>query len=137
MDNLNIDRNQRRNKQSKRRFPILRWLGGGAIGCFSSLLLLGITFGLGPTGLDMIMIGQYLIFERFFDFLWSLYRVAISSELHFLTSVLIYSIVWGIIGALLGSGRKKQEIIGIVIAVLYVALGVLGLKLYGSIIFPT
>ena len=137
MDGLDTNRNPQPNKLSKRSFPVLRWLGGGTIGCFGGLLLLGMTFTLGPTRLSTILIGQYLIFERFFDFFWSLYRVTISSELFFLTSVLVYSIVWGIIGALLGSGRKKQEIIGVVLAIIYVALGLLGLQLYGSTIFPT
>jgi len=85
----------------------------------------------------MILIGQYLIFEQFFEFFWSLFGVAISSELHFLTSVLGYSIVWAIIGALLGSGEKKQMIIVIAIAVIYVGIGLLALRLYGSTIFPT
>jgi hypothetical protein len=86
----------------------------------------------------MILTGQYLIFLQFFTFIFSsLYGQALSDGSHFLTAGLAYSIAWGIIGALLGSGRKKQEIVGIVFAIIYVALGILGLQLYGSIIFPT
>jgi hypothetical protein len=138
MDNLNIDNNPQQNKRSNRLSLFLRWLVGGVIGFVSGLLLLGISFALGPTLLGFIFVGQYLIFEQFFFFIfWSLYREAISNGLDFLTSVLVYSIVWGIIGALLGSGRKKQVIIGIVIVIIYVAVGLLGLQLYGSTMFPT
>jgi hypothetical protein len=137
MDNLNSNSNPQLNKLPKRSFPFLRWLGGGAIGCFSGLLLLGITLVLGPTLLNTIFIGQYFMFLQFLTFIFSsLYSEVLSSGSHFLMAGLVYSIVWGIIGALLGSGRKKQKIIGIVIAVIYIALGLLGLQLYGSIIFP-
>src|SRR5690349_20111683 len=103
MDDLDTHSNPQPKKLSNRKLPVLRWLGGSAVGCFSGLLLLVITFALGPVPLGMILIGQYLMFEQFFEFFWSLFGVAISSELHFLTSVLGYSIVWAIIGALLGS----------------------------------
>ena len=138
MYNQNIDKNSQSKKWQSWLIPSLRWLGGGVIGCVSGLLLLVITFALGPTLFGFIFIGQYLIFEQFFFFIyWSLYRDAISNGLDFLTSVLAYSIIWGIIGALLGSRRKNQVIIGIVIAIIYVAVGLLGLQLYGSTMFPT
>jgi hypothetical protein len=138
MDDLDANRKSQLNKRSNKNFPVLRWLGGGAIGCFSGLLLLGITLVLGPTLPGTLFVGQYFIFLQFFAFIFSsLYRQALSDGAHFLAAGLAYTITWGIIGALLGSGRKKQEIIGIVIAIIYVALGILGLQLYGSIIFPT
>jgi hypothetical protein len=138
MDNLNSNSNPQPNKPPKRNFPVLRWLGGGAIGCFSGLLLLGITLVLGPTLLGTIFIGQYFMFLQFLTFIFSsLYSKVLSSGSHFLMAGLVYAIVWGIIGALLGSGRKKQMMIAIVITIIYVALGLLGLRLYGSIIFPT
>jgi hypothetical protein len=108
------------------------------MGCFSSLLLLGITYVVGPSPVSFIFLGQFLIFqELFFSIFWSLHREAITNGLDFLTSALVYSLVWGIIGALLGSGRKKQVILGIVIAIIYIAVGLLGLRLYGSTMFPT
>lgn len=137
MDGQDANTNPQPSNLSNKSLPVLRWLGGGAIGCFSGLLLLGITLALGPAPLGMILIGQFLFFEGFFDSFLSLFRIAISSEVLFLTSVLVYSIVWGIIGALLGSGRKKQVMIGIVIPILYVAVGLFGLWLYGSTMFPT
>ncbi len=139
MNNLNTDINPQPSKPSNWLALSLRWLGGGAIGCISGLLLLVITFALGPIALfGFIFLGQYLIFERFVFFVYSsLYGDAISYELNFLVSLFVYSMIWGVIGALFTSGRKKQIVLGAIIITIYVVVGLLAFKLFGSTMFPT
>lgn len=139
MDNLNIDSNPQPKKQANWLVPSFRWFGGCVIGCVSGLLLLIIAFVIGPIALlGFIFLGQYLVFERFVFWVYSsLYGDVISYELNFLFSVVVYSVVWGIIGALFASGKKKYVILGTIMFIIYVALGLLAFKLLGSTMFPT
>ena len=137
MDNL-TDSNARPSRQSK------HWLRGGAIGCIGGLLLLFITYAIGLIPFfGFIFLGQYLLIQRFVFLVYSsLYGDSISNGLNFyvlniVVILFIYSTIWGVIGALFASKRKKQVIIATISIVIYVIVGLLAFNMYGSTIFPT
>lgn len=136
MNNL-TDSNPQPSRQAK------HWLRGGAVGCVSGLLLLLITYVTGPVAfIGFIFLGQYLLIQRFVLLVYSsLHGDYIANPLNFyvlsfIVILLIYSTIWGIIGALFASGRKKQVIIAVILIVIYVIGGLLAFNIYGSTIFP-
>ncbi len=140
MDNLNTTASPHLKDRKGWVVLFLRWFLGGVVGFISGLSLLIINFVTGPLcPVGFILLGQYVLFENLIYTI--LYDKFISRTLHHmsasLVSLLIYSVFWGAIGALLASGRKKQIIVGTILLILYILLGYWSLMIYGSRLIPT
>src|SRR5919106_1624960 len=124
MDNLNIDSNPQPNKLSKWPVLFLRWFLGGlaGIGISASIYFALIT----PTFrgpffwlLEMLPI----LSAPFIGHTYLFYPHTVSfphiNDL-FVTFPVLF---WGLIGALLASGRKSQTTTGIILLVLFIVVG--------------
>ncbi|MDK1081685.1 MAG: hypothetical protein QGD88_09430, partial [Anaerolineae bacterium] len=103
-------------------FLLVRWLFGGIVGYIGSFILILLALsnqGLLPI-LGSILVGQFELFNRL---IFSIYKFFFnnypSSDLKLNLSLIFYATLWGLIGALLLSGKKKQIKIGVVLLVIY------------------
>jgi|GEM_PF-5429383 len=121
MDHSNTDVNRQPKERLGWLILFLRWFVGGIVGYISSLFLLIITETVYPPLLGPIIAGQQeLFYEIFFYMSFDNFR---SSDFIYQASVFVYSTLWGLIGALLASGRKKQKRFGMILLLLYVVAG--------------
>ena len=120
---------------------LFRWLLGGVVGGGCSLVAIGITLVKGPIlFFGLICLGQYGLYRNIVPSLTKSFTyndIVMQYLLHVILSLIMYSISWGIIGALLASGRKKQIIVGVVLLILYASIGYWSLITYGSRMMPT
>jgi len=139
MDNLNTIADPHSKIQKSWAILLLRWFLGSVAGSIGSSFLLASTFLMGPLPIvGIIVLGQYGLWNQIISSInFSLYDKIFLYVLNIIFSLLIYSILWGLIGALLASGRKKQIIIGMILMTLYVIAGVLSFSIYGSRMIPT
>ncbi len=131
MDHLNANTNNQPKEQISLLF--LRWIVGGIVGFVCSFFLLITAETVYPPILGPIIAGQqelfyelifYISFDHFgsVDFIYNL-------------SVFIYSTVWGLIGALIASGRKQQKRIGVILLVIYVVAGAVFMMIWTVLSF--
>jgi hypothetical protein len=117
MNNLNLEPSLQPNKQLNWPVLFLRWLLGAlaAIG-ISSLIYLDFLTGINiiPILLKLPFVGQYYILN------YLIYSGLNSSKY----SIIIPALIWGVIGALLTSGNKKQIHSGRTLLILYVIGGI-------------
>jgi hypothetical protein len=116
MGNQNLLSNPQPNKLSNWPLP-LRWLLGGLAGFgISSLLYLNFLTDINiiPVLLKVPFIGQYYVLNY-------LIYSGLNSDKY---SIIIPALIWGVIGALLTSGNKKQIDSGWTLLIFYVIGGI-------------
>ena len=116
MDNQNLQNNPQPNKLSNWTLP-LRWLLGGLVGFgTSSLFYLDFSTSTNviPFLLKIPFVGQYYILN------YLIYSELNSSKYN----IIIPALIWGVIGALLTSGNRKQIDSGRTLLILYVIAGI-------------
>lgn len=103
---------------------LVRWFIGGFVGYVGSFILFAVSSqGFLPL-LGLIFVGQHELFNRIiFSIYFFLYNNFPSSDLKLNASLMIYSTLWGVIGALIASGRQKQKRFGVILLLLYVVIG--------------
>jgi hypothetical protein len=118
----------------------------GVIGCIGagvgSLFLLAITFVLGANPVGLIILGQYLLLKQSVYFIYSLLNDGLDSGiisygLVEMISIIAFSSIWGLIGALLALKERKQRIAGWLLILLYLIAGYISFRIFGSSIIPT
>lgn len=107
---------------------IFRWLLGGVVGYKVSLFLLMISETRYPPVLGPIISGQR---QLFYNLLHSDFK---PNDEILEISILIYLIIWGLIGALLASGNKIQKRIGAILLVVYILSGI-GFTIFSIFMF--
>ncbi|MDK1029586.1 MAG: hypothetical protein QGD88_09435 [Anaerolineae bacterium] len=101
-----------------------RWLLGSVVGAIIGLALHFLKVIIYPPILGPIIQGQRALFDQLiFSIYYLLFNNYLSSDLRFYLSLIIYATLWGLIGALLLSGKKKQIKIGVVLLVIYLVVG--------------
>jgi hypothetical protein len=101
----------------------LRWLLGGIAGYVAGVFLLILGYTGQPPLLGPIIVGQVEFFNNLFY--WTSLDTFIESPpiTFFGTSGFACSLLWGITGSLLASGRKRQMTSGMIFLILYLLLG--------------
>ncbi len=101
----------------------LRWLLGGIAGYLISYYLFIISAS-GPLPvIGFLFLGQVELFNSLlFKALYDNF-ILFSPTSIYGTSIFLYSMLWGLIGALLASRRRKQIIAGVIFLVLYIIAG--------------
>lgn len=133
------DQNSISDSQSKnwrmRLILFLRWLGGALLGYIISFLLLI----LNETGnlplLGLVISGQEELFEL--AFFYALYGKLGSTDSTYNVALFVYASLWGLVGALLISGRRKQIRLGVIFLILYVITGCLSYIILAMVMIPT
>lgn len=117
---------------------LARWFIGGLVGYVGSFILFAVSSqGFLPL-LSLIFVGQHELFNRIIFAIYSfLFNNFPSSDLKLNASLLIYSTLWGVIGALLLSGRKRQIKIGLLFLIIYIVVGFLSSVIFSFMLFPT
>lgn len=141
-NSINIIDNKSKNQSPKKSSGIfLRWLLGSIISGMGSLVAIGITFIKVPILIfGLIFLGQYEFCRKIVSSItksFSYEDIILQYILNSIFSLILYSVSWGLIGALLASGRKKQIFGGVVLLILYAIIGYWSLITYGSRIIPT
>ena len=141
MDNQDPAMDSRSNKLRPVLVLLGRWLLGGLAGFWISAwigqgYLSNNTTGLLKLILDstslvaVLFMGQVLLFDpSFFGKKWFIDWLAYSfpnAERNFLI-VLVPSLIWGLVGLLLASGRNEQKKMGIILLIIYVIVGCISL----------
>ena len=121
---INSDSDSQSNKHIVVLFIILRWFAGGIIGCLTSFFLLKFLPSLRtlPPLLGPILLGQYLLF---YYLLPSNYPLDFTFATIDTTSMVLYSVLWGVIGGMFASGKRIQRRFGIIFLILYITIGCL------------
>lgn len=121
MDNQIETSNPQRNKWRNRLILFLRWAGGWITGLVIGLFLYFVNEAINPPLIGPILAGQEEFFEDLVFIL--LYDHFKSSDPIDLISLLLFSTIWGIAGALLFSGKKRQIRLGVILLILYSIIG--------------
>jgi len=131
--------NRATNSQSNKRqsWPVLflRWLGGAIVGYIIGFFLLIVSETANPPLLGAVIAGQEELFENVFFHI--LYDNSSSIDLIYNVSLLVYSSIWGLIGALLTSGVKRQIKAGVILLISYVIVGGLFYIIWAFRMIPT
>jgi hypothetical protein len=116
---------------------LLRWLLGGIAGYMMSLYVFFTVDTFHPPLLEPIIIGQVEFFNNLF-YNTSLDNVIFVPLASFYgISGFMYSLLWGLTGSLLASGRKKQISTGLVLLILYIVLGGVYYMIWALRMMPT
>jgi len=109
MDDRKTASNPQPNRWSSWLF--LRWFIGALAGYISSIFLFVISESVFPPLLEPAIAGQEELFDVLIYFILDI--SSISKSKTGLWPLFVYSTVWGLIGALLASGSRKQTKIGL------------------------
>lgn len=106
----------------KNKILFIRWLLGGFLAFFVSLLSLISNVVIGPTLVAKIFAGQLL---AIINFLFNTFTPTDinGNIINWIFSLLIYFVIWYGIGGLLASGRRYQIIFGGTLLIVYVIIG--------------
>jgi hypothetical protein len=133
------DQNAITDSQSKNRrirlVLFLRWLGGALLGYFVSFLLLILNETGSLPFLGLVISGQEELFEL--TFFYALYDKLGSTDSTYNVALFVYASLWGLVGALLMSGRRKQIRLGVIFLILYVITGCLSYIILAMVMIPT
>jgi hypothetical protein len=117
-------------------FPIsLRWLVGGIVGYIFGSYLNDHYYDL-PYLFPLFIIQQSWL-EFYFVYKHTFLNKYLSPEAISSLITFIHLMLFGLLGALLASGRKKQIKIGKILAVLYIVMGFLLIIIFLALSFPT
>jgi hypothetical protein len=135
MSDQTVTMNPQPKKRKTRLVLSLRWLGGALMGFLAALLLFVLAESGQPPVLGLIIAGQ----QEFFDEL--MFNVfdgsSGSSDSLYGASILAYSAIWVVIGALLMSGKRKQIRTGTILFIFYIILGFLWYLYWAFRMIPT
>ena len=129
LNGLNTVTNLKSKNWRGRLILFLRWFVGGSIGYFSSFFLFlnaRNTINL-PPFIGPIMFGQHLLFA---DLYLSNTPAQYVSDVESYYIVIFCSLLWGLIGASLASGNRRQFIGGLIFLALYLIAGGLSYMYY-------
>lgn len=129
MNSQNTDVNSQSAKWRTRFVLFLHWLGGGLAGFAVGLLLFVLSESGQPPVLGLIIAGQQEVFDALMFYVFD--GSSGSSDSIYGASILAYSAIWMVIGALLISGRRKQVRTGTILFIFYIIIGFLW-YLYGA-----
>ena len=135
MDNQNIATYSGPKKWQSWLVLFLRWLLGAIAGYIIGFILLIITERINPPLLEPIIAGQQELFEGLIFYMF--YDDAKSFDLILDVSLFVYCTIWGLIGALPASARKKQTKAGVILLILYIIVGFLSYVIWAIRMIPT
>ena len=135
MNNYNNTTNSQSNERQSWLILIFRLLGGSIVGYISGFFLLILSETVHPPLLGPVIAGQEELFDNIFFYI--LYENSGSLDLIHNVSLLVFLSFWGLIGALILSGRRKLVKIGKILLILYVITGCLSYLIWAFRMIPT